>query len=363
MALFLLGFGLLILLSASSAYALHSRQSMYSIFMIQFAKAALGVILMILFSAVPYEFYKKYTKYGILLITFILILTRTVMPPLNNAHRWFNLGFFSFQPAEFAKLLLIMHVAKMIEDKQEVLKDFDAGFRYILFWVVVVAGLIISQPNVSNAVIILMLSFAMLFVAGARLKHLFGSAFGVGLSATAIAFVLPHSQKRIMTFFSSTFNGGDFHMQIQQAIIGLGSGGFHGLGLGNSQQRNFHLPEAYGDFIFAIIGEETGLIGTIIILLSFLFLFLIGIVIAKNAKDTFGKLLGFGIASSFLLNAIIHIAVSSGVIPATGITLPFISYGGTSLLVLCISVGMLMNIGFSNKPEVLPEAAKANPNE
>lgn len=296
----------------------------------------------------------------ILLITLILILTRTVMPPLNNAHRWFSLGFFSFQPAEFAKLLLIMHVAKMVEDKQEMLRDFDAGFRYILFWIIIIAGLIISQPNVSNAVIIVVLSFAMLFVAGARIKHLLGSALGVGLTALVIAMIFPHSQKRIMTFFNSTFSGGEFHMQVQQAIIGLGSGGLTGLGLGNSQQRNFHLPEAYGDFIFSIIGEETGLIGTVIIIAAFLFLFILGILIAKNAKDTFGKLLGFGIASSFLINAMIHIAVSSGVIPATGITLPFISYGGTSLIVLCMSVGILMNLGFAHKPEeAQPELEKA----
>ncbi len=347
----LLGFGLLILLSASSVYALHSRDNMFSIFIGQFTKAVLGIILMILFSAIPYEFYKKYTKYGLLIITFILIVTKISMPSLNNAQRWFSLGFFSFQPAEFAKLLLIMHLAKMIEDKQDVLQNFDDGFRYILFWVLAIAGLIIIQPNVSTAIIVVTISFSMLFVAGARLKHVFGSIMSVGLSGLAIAFILPHSRGRIFRFVNSLFYGGEFHMQVQQAIIGLGSGGFHGLGLGNSQQRNLHLPEAYGDFIFAIVGEETGFIGTILILAAFLLLFFLGIVIAKNAKDTFGKLAAFGIALSFLLHAIIHIAVSTGVIPATGITLPFISYGGTSLLVLCVSVGILMNIGFVEKTD------------
>ena len=150
------------------------------------------------------------------------------------------------------------------------------------------------------------------------------------------------------TFFHSLNSGGNINLQVKQALLGLGSGGIFGVGIGHGQQSNLFLPEAYGDFIFAVMGEELGFIGSVVIVSGFLALFLAGIVIAKKTKDRFGQLLAFGISFSIVLYAFINIAVSAGLLPTTGLPLPFISYGGTSLTFLCISVGILINIALSN---------------
>jgi len=157
-----------------------------------------------------------------------------------------------------------------------------------------------------------------------------------------------HSRSRILTFITSLHSGRDINIQVKQAILGLGSGGLLGVGIGHSRQSNLFLPEAYGDFIFAIFGEEMGFIGSIILLVCFLALFIAGLLIAKKTKDKYGQLLAFGITFSIILYAFINIAVSVGLVPTTGIPLPFISYGGTSLIFLCISVGILINIALSN---------------
>ncbi len=353
-AIFLVGFGLLILLSASSVYAVSSRSSMYSIFIKQLVIAIGGVLCMILFAAFPYNSYKQFTKIGMYISVALLLATMIFMPEVKHAKRWLNVGLFSFQPVELVKLFLIMHIAHLMDDRQELLDDFKRSVGPVLFWVVVVFSLVVIQPNVSSAALILMIAFSMLYIGGARLKHIFSTMFVMLVGASSMAMILPHSNKRLTKFF-----GNETQYQVQQAIIGLGSGGISGLGIGNSKQRNLHLAEAYGDFIYSIAGEETGLLGSLGILIGFGILFFVGVVIAKNAKDTFGKLLAFGISASFLLSALVHIGVSTGSLPATGITLPFISYGGTSLLVSSASLGILMNIGFSNKS--VEEQLTANP--
>ncbi len=358
----LIAFGLIILLSASSTYAFHTRDDMYSLFKGQMVKAIFGVGLLILFSAIPYDYYKDYTRYMLLGLVIILVAT-LFTAPVKHAHRWINLIIFRFQPADAVKLFLVLHIAKMIEDKKELLQNFQEGFKYFLILIAVVAGLVIIQPNVSNAIIIVLIAFSMLFVAGSDYKHILISMLGVGIPAGSAMMMFSHSRARVTAFINTYFGNGDFPTQIQQAIIGLGSGGFQGLGLGNGKQKNFHLSEAYGDFIFAVIGEETGLVGTFSVLAAFSLLFYFGIKIAKNAKDTFGKNLAFGIIITIMLHALIHISVSVGRIPATGIPLPFISYGGTSLIVMCISVGILMSIGLSSSRDVLPEPLIQKPME
>jgi cell division protein FtsW len=333
--------GLIFLLSASSVYSVQIRSNMFSIFFGQFIKAIGGIFLMIIFASIPYQRYKDFSKILMFLIIVVLILTITVMPQVAKVKRWFTIGPISFQPAEIAKLILIVHLAKLLEEKSEVLHDFREGLRYPLFWIFVTTLLVVAQKSVSNSVIILSTSLIMLFVAGANWKHLFSGIVGIGVPVFSFMMLFQHSRSRIIAFF------GDGSLQLKQALISLGSGGIFGLGFGNSKQRNLHLPEAYGDFIFSIVGEETGLVGALVTILLFVAIFVIGMIIAKNAKDKFGQFLGFGIAVSFLLHAVIHVCVSTGMMPTTGIPLPLYSYGGTSLLVICASIGILMNIGFS----------------
>ena len=341
-SLVLLGIGLVYLMSASSIYSAYHKSSLFSIFIAQFGKGVFGVALMIGFAAIPYQRLKDISKPAMFLIVIILFLTVTIMPPVAHARRWFGFGSFTFQPAEFTKLLLVIHLANMLENRSEVILDFKEGLFSPLVWIFVTAGLVIVQPNVSNAIMILFVSFIMLFISGANFKQLVYSLVCTLGPALTIMMIFPHSRKRILAFFGSG------NQQTEQAMIGLGSGGWFGLGFGNSKQRNLHLPEAYGDFIYSIVGEETGIVGTILILALFIFIFVIGIIIAKNAKDKFGQYLGVGISVTFLFHVMIHVAVSTGLMPTTGIPLPFISHGGTSLWAICASLGILMNIGFSN---------------
>jgi cell division protein FtsW len=207
------------------------------------------------------------------------------------------------------------------------------------------------QPNVSNGVLILATGIAMLFVAGIRIQHFLAFAGGGFVMALGYALYKPHSFKRISSHLGAIFGDGDFHPQVMQSLYGLGSGGVLGVGLGHSAQRNLFLPEAYGDFIFAVAGEEAGMIGTVGVLLAYSAILVCGLIIAKNAKDKFGKLLAFAIAFSIPLYGFVNAAVAIGVVPVTGLPLPLISHGGTAIIIVCSSIGILLNIGLSSKTD------------
>ncbi len=303
---------------------------------------------MIVFAIIPYEFYKKISKYLLLVAVALLVLTLIIAPNIKGAGRWLNLGFITFQPADFARFAIVIHLATLIERKGKEIENFKNGFIYLFSWVLIVASLIFFQPNLSNGILVLIISLTILFVGGARLKHIISSMGASALLGGIGAMIISHSRERILTFIQSFSNGGDINIQVKQALLGLGSGGILGVGLGYSKQSNLFLPEAYGDFIFAILGEELGFIGSVIVLFAYLVLFVAGILIAKKCKDVFGQLLAFGISISVLVNAFINVAVATGLVPTTGLPLPFISYGGTSLIFMCISVGILINIGMTN---------------
>jgi cell division protein FtsW len=340
----LLMLGLVIVMSASSTYSDLKFDSLFHLFNSHLFKVFIGLLCMAVFSAIPYEIYKDYSKIAIIFTTFLLVITLFVATNLKGAGRWIDLGFATFQPADLAKLVLIIHLAQMIEDKKQYIGNFKYGFMYMFFWVLVISGLILVQPNISNGIIIILIAIAMLFVGGAKKRHIFSSLIFTAFCGGAVAMLFPHSRSRIVTFVSHLLHGGDINLQVKQAILGLGSGGIFGVGVGHSMQSNLFLPEAYGDFIFAILGEELGFIGSIVVLASYLIIFVAGIVIAKKVKDTFGQLLAFGITFSIALDAFVNIAVATGTVPTTGLPLPFISYGGTSLIIMCSSVGILINI-------------------
>ncbi len=340
--------GLVIVMSASSTYSVFKFDSLFHLFNSHVFRVVLGIFVMILFCVIPYKAYKNLSKSMIISITIILIITLIFAPDYKGAGRWLNLGIVNFQPADAAKLFLIIHLAAMIERKGLDIENFKKGFLYLFFWVILISGLIFIQPNVSNGILLIFISLLLMFIGGARIKHIAGSAFFSLMGVGIVAMMFSHSRSRIMTFINSIQNGGDINLQVKQALLGLGSGGIWGVGLGHSKQANLFLPEAYGDFIFAILGEEMGFIGSVIVLLGFLLIFIMGILIAKKAKDKFGQLLAFGITISITIYAFINVAVATGLIPTTGLPLPFISYGGTSLFFLGISIGILVNIALSN---------------
>jgi cell division protein FtsW len=340
--------GLVLVMSASSIYSAFKFDSLFYLFNSHFFKVVLGIILMIAFAVIPYDMYKGVSKHLLITSVIILFLTLIFAPDIKGAGRWINLGIMTFQPADLARFAIIIHLAALIEKKGKEIQNFKNGFIYLFIWVMLVAGLIFIQPNLSNGILVLIISLMILFVGGAKLNHIIGSMSICAILGGAGAMLFSHSRDRILTFIHSFSSGGDINIQVRQALLGLGSGGVLGVGLGYSKQSNLFLPEAYGDFIFAILGEELGFIGSVIVLLAYLLLFVAGILIAKKCKDVFGQLLAFGISISVLVNAFINVAVATGLVPTTGLPLPFISYGGTSLIFMCISTGILINIGMTN---------------
>lgn len=350
--------GLIIVMSASSTYSVIRFDSVFHLFNSHLFKVAVAFLFMLLFSMVPYEVYKDYCKPMMIGITVVLAITLIVAPNIKGAGRWLDLGVVSVQPADIARLLLLIHLAFMLEDKQHIIDNYRHGFLPMFIWIVIVSALITFQPNISTGILLILISLTVLYVGGAKFKHIFSSLLVVITFGGIVAMIYPHSRERIFTFFNSIQNGGDINLQVKQALYSLGSGGISGVGIGNSMQSNLFLPEAYSDFIFAILGEELGFIGSMLVMFSYLVLFVAGILIAKKARDKFGQLLAFGITISIITYALVNVGVTTGLLPTTGLPLPFISYGGTSLLFLCIGIGILINIALSNHKKI-----KQNDNE
>ncbi|RPI70901.1 MAG: cell division protein FtsW [Ignavibacteriales bacterium] len=343
--------GLILVMSASSSYSEFKFDSAYHLFNSHLFKVILGFALMGLFCFIPYELYKEYSKPAVIFIAILLFLTLIFAPEYKGAGRWINLGVFTFQPADAAKLILIIHLAALIEAKKQFITDFKNGFIYLFFWVIIICGLILIQPNISNAILLAFTSLVLLYIGGAKFTHILTSSIACLFAGGLGAMIFPHSRGRILSFFNSVSTGGDLNIQVKQALLGLGSGGIFGVGIGHGRQSNLFLPEAYGDFIFAVMGEELGFIGAVAVITAYLVLFIAGVIIAKRTADRFGQLLAFGISFSIILYAFINVAVSTGLFPTTGLPLPFISYGGTSLIFLSISVGILINIAITNSGE------------
>ena len=338
--------GCVLVFSASTVKSATEANVPYLYFKSHLWKVVIAFLLMIIFSTVikPEDIY-KYDKHILFTTIALLILTLFIGIKVNGARRWIDLGFIPFQPSELAKIVIIIHLAKVIDIKKEKIRDFKKGFMLALVVVGVFAILIIAQPNVSTSILLVLLAFSVLFAGGAKLKHIFGT-LGAGLvAAGSAAMIMPHSRERIMNFIHSFINGTDMTKQVLQAKIALGSGGLWGLGFGESKQSNLFVPEPYTDFIFSILGEERGFIGTSIVLFLYILIFAAGIIIALKSDSTFKQLMVFGLSFNIILTAFINAAVVTGSVPTTGITLPFISFGGTSILVYCVSIGIIINVG------------------
>jgi cell division protein FtsW len=340
--------GLTMVMSASSTYSVFKFDNVFYLFNSHLFKVFLGIVAIVLFAFIPYEYYRRLSKPLILITTILLVVTLLFAPDIKGAHRWLNFGVVSIQPADIAKLALIVHLAVLLEAKASLLDSYKDGFLYFFIWIIVISGLIMLQPNISSGIMLIAISLVVIYAGGAKFKHIFVSLVISVVVIGAAAMIFPHSRSRIFSYVNSFSGGGDINFQVKQALYSLGSGGIFGVGIGNSMQSNLFLPEAYGDFIFAILGEEFGLIGSIVVLFAYLVFLVCGILVAKKSKDMFGQLLAFGITISIVFYAFVNIAVTTGVFPTTGLPLPFISYGGTSLIFLCISVGILINIAISN---------------
>ncbi|PID58157.1 MAG: cell division protein [Ignavibacteriae bacterium] len=332
----------------------------FSFFISHIEKVLIAVVLFFISVTIPYKSYKKISKIALMLIVLMLLLTLFIGPEVKGASRWLNLGIIRFQPSEFAKIFLLLHLAVLIEEKgKENIKSFNHGLVFTLIWIFAVCGLIFLQPNVSTAIIIAFTSFILLYVGGARLSHLLGIGGSIFVFAIGLgAMVMPHAKARILPYIKSFLTEGYINFQVLQSKIALGSGGLLGLGIGKSRQSDLFLPESHNDFIFSVIGEELGFFGAMVILVAYMAIFIVGLFIAKRTKDEFGQLLAFSISFTIVLSAFIHVAIGLGLLPTTGITLPFISFGGTSIIIFSISIGILINISLANNKKLKTRKAQ-----
>ncbi len=349
-------FGVLMIASAGVVYADVRFDDPYFFFKRQLIGVVLGFILLIVLSRVDYHIFRRWSLmiYVIALIFLVLVLVPGIGITSYGASRWLNLGPIpSFQPSEMMKLALILYVSAWCSGKgPKIVANFHTGLLPFLSIIGIPCVLVFLQPNVGTMSILVFISLAIFFLAGAATKHIF-SVFGMGVvGLLGLIIAAPYRMSRFMSFINPEADPQGSGYQIQQALIAIGSGGIFGLGLGHSKQKGLYLPEPVGDSIFAIIGEELGFIGVAAVLLLFFLLAWRGMRISAAAPDLFGKLVAGGITVWITGQAIMNIAAITSLMPLTGIPMPFISYGGTSIIFSLAAVGILLNISKQSKVDI-----------
>jgi len=340
----LLTIGVVMVYSASSYYAMFiNKDSMYYLKR-QLGSAVIGVGAMAFTMCIDYHKLKKYTI-AIMIVSIPLLIAVFFFEGVNGAQRWIYIGPLSFQPSELAKYVVVLFMAMSLEIKGEGVKSFNTGIVPYLVISGFYAALVLAEKNLSIASVIMIVTFIILFAAGGKIKHLFGIVAPAMVAAVAAFTILePYRMKRLLNFTNPWKDPIGDGYQLIQSFYALGAGGVTGLGLGQSRQKTLYMPEPHNDFIFSIIGEELGLIGCICIIILFIIFIWRGISVAMKARDTYGTLLAIGITSVIAVQSLINIAVVTGSMPVTGVPLPFISYGGTSLVINMMAIGILLNI-------------------
>lgn len=341
----LVSFGLVMMYSASAVVAHEAHRSSHFFLVKQAMWAAVGLLIMLALTRFDYrQLARPVVIYGLLGITVALLIGVLFTEPLKNAHRWIRLGLLSFQPSELAKLTLVVGLAYQLDKRRERLNDFVSGWLPSLVVTGLLAFLVLIEPDYSTAICLVFIASCLFFVAGVPTRQLFGLA----VAAAPILFWLilseDYRRERLFIFldpFSDPLGKG---FQIIQSFIAFGSGGVFGNGFMRSQQKLFYLPEPHSDFVFSVIGEELGLIGALAVVGAFCVLLWRGLVIAGRASDRFGSLIAVGFTMLLVGQALINMGVTLGILPTTGLPLPFISSGGSSLVTSMAAVGLLLSV-------------------
>lgn len=352
--LILLSLGVIMVLSASAPSALSKTGKSYTYFVRQFIFAIIGIGIMLFISKIDYRFYKKYywLVYAVSVLVLLLVLIPGLGREVNGATRWIGIpGLGQFQPSEITKIGLIIFYAGYLSDHKSELKDFWRGFvKPLAFLLPPIAILYLVQNHLSVCLVIAAITAVMMLMAGCRLLHFIAAGL-VGVAGIVIMLIKGQTSEsssfrwdRIVTFFDPWSDATGIGYQMVQSLYAIGSGGLFGVGLGNSTQKYLYIPEPQNDFIFAIVAEELGFVGCAAIIALFGIFVWRGIVIAMKAPDMFGSLLAVGVTTLVAVQTIINIAVVTASIPTTGMALPFFSYGGTALVILLASVGILLNV-------------------
>ncbi len=344
----LLGIGLLMIASAGVAYGKVRFGDEYFFFKQQCFGLVVGMISLFVVSRIDYHFFRKFVVpiFFLAVALLVMVFIPGVGTTVHGAARWIELGPLSFQPSEVMKLAIILYLAAWLSGKQQEKNNADFFEGYVPFIAILslVGFLIIKQPDTGTLGLIFCIALAIFFVSGARLSHIFITIIGgIGMLALLIR-LAPYRMERFLVFLNPGHDPLGSGYQLRQALMALSSGGWFGVGLGQGRQKFNYLPEPVTDSIFAVLGEEVGFMGAVVVVALFLFVAWRGFRIAQRAPDMFGRLVVVGIVSWIFIQAMINIMAISGIIPLTGIPLPFISYGGTSLAVLLTAIGILLNI-------------------
>ncbi len=352
LVLCLLAFGLIMVASSSYVSALHNYGDSYYFIKRQLIWALIGVATMLIVPRLDYHILRRGTIIFLGISILLLILVYTPLGiEVNGARRWLGFGSLRFQPSELAKLAIILVFSSYMAANYKRMKEFKVGILLPGVALAVVCALVAFETHISGAILIFSIGVVMMIVGGVSLKW-FGGLAGAGAAALAgFAFLTPYAKTRIDTWLNPFEDPTGSGFQTVQSLYAIGSGGLLGLGLGQSRQKYLYIPEPQNDYIFSIVCEELGFIGAMMVIVLFILLIWRGFVIAYHAKDKFGSLLVIGIVSRVAIQTILNIAVVTNAIPPTGISLPFFSYGGTSLLMLLFEMGIVLAVSRQSRME------------
>jgi cell division protein FtsW len=352
--------GLVMILSASSVQALTNYGSAWYVFERQFAWAAIGAVAFFVASRVDYHSWQRHSR-ALLVLGFAglaAVLVPGVGIEVEGARRWIGIGsFVGFQPSEVAKIVLLVFTADVLTRRAERIDDWKATVLPVVAVLAIFAALVMAEPDLATSIELGFIVVSVLIVAGVPGRALAKVFGGLGVVTTLFALVEPYRRDRMLTFLHPWHDVANKGYQISQSLIALGSGGVTGVGLGNGRAKWQFLPAAQTDFIFAIIGEELGLFGTLMIVGLFVVFAVIGYRVAMRAPDRFGSLLAAGVTTWVVGAAVLNIGMVTSVLPVSGVPLPFLSAGGSSLVILMVAAGMLVNVARRCENRVVDEAA------
>ena len=340
-------FGTMMVYSASAMIAHRETQgaTQYTYFYKQLGFTVAGIILMLIISQIDYRrFQNPVVVYGLLGITVLGLISVFGFGEINGAQRWIRLGTFSIQPSELAKIALPLFLAYFLAKNEERVSDLRSTVIPCLGVLALLSVLIVLEPDLGTTIVLCVIFGAAYFSAGAKVAHVVALAGVMFVMAGAMVLVAPWRMERVMAFVDPFKHSDDAGYQVVQSLYAIGSGGVFGEGFAKGQQKLFYLPYPYSDFIFSVVGEEFGLIGTLAVVVSFGLLLWRGTRAALNATDRFGMLLGIGITTGIVVQALFNISVVISILPAKGIPLPYISYGGSSVMVSLAAAGILLSI-------------------
>lgn len=349
--LVMMGFGLVLVYSSSFAIA----QQHYLVS--QASRALLGIAVFMIVVNVDYHIWGKLSN--LILVLALLLLVAVLLLPdsysVNGAKRWFPLGPLNFQVSDFARVAIILAIARSCEKAGDSIVNLRV-FINMLIKIGIVCVLILAEPNMSTAVIIGTVTMAMVYLSGAKTAHIASLFLAVIPVAIALILKTPYRLKRLLAYMDGSGSKSSVGYQTYQSLIGLGNGGLFGVGLGKGEQKYFYLPEPHTDFAISILGEELGFIGLMIIFGLFTFIIWRGMKAALHAPDKMGQLMAFGFTTVVAIYTLIHAFVGSGLIPTTGIPLPFLSFGGMNMIFMMLSMGIVLNISSQSQYGLVPKS-------